>query len=79
MYKAYQDVWVQDDHPSIELSAEDLAALAIFFGMEVKDPKQELVPRGRGAFGFLLSSYRVKATTVLRIEYGSQSRVGGLT
>lgn len=75
--RGYQDIWIHEGSPAVELSEEELAALTLFLGTELKSSKGDYLPSGRAGFGLLLSSNRHKGMTILRFAYGRQSSVGG--
>jgi hypothetical protein len=62
-----QRLWIREQKPCIEVSAEDIAALSFILGIKLHC--KDYLPGGIGAFGIALSSEKVDCITMLRLVY----------
>lgn len=73
-------IWIHNGNPAIEVSEEELAALTLFLGIEIKDdrPSSQFLPHGKGGFDLCLTSNKFKAVSVLRlIHHANRGSING--
>ena len=66
----FQRIWIHDNKPCIEVSEDELGALAIVMGIPLRCSEKDCLPSGPSAFSPCLTSTNDGCLTRLKVAYG---------